>query len=317
MTATSLVIVAYRSSAHLADGLPVVLRDPSVGDIVVVDNSSDPATAAVVARFGNRVRYLDPRENLGFARACNLGLQQTVDPVVTFLNPDVLLVRPLTDLVRTCAEGGPMILGGGLTEDATDGVLGNVHHRVTWARELGRAVLGSRVSAAPMDVGVATSPVDQVDGALLMGRRDFLEALGGFDERFELYFEDVDLCERARARGAVLLDTRRYGTHAGGASAKTAVAASYCVFRISRIRYFAKRSGWPGALGALALTVVEALARTVTRQPEGGRARRRALLLALREVARPGSVRVLAPSVVVREAVAEVLPLVRRGAEDS
>lgn len=293
MSTTSVVIVAYRSGTHLAEGLPVLLRDPSVGDVVVVDNSSDAATAAVVARAGDRVRYVDPGANLGFARGCNLGLRSSTDPVVTFLNPDVLLVRPLTDLVRTCADGGPMILGGGLTEDREGGVLGNVRRRLTLARELGRGVLGSRVSVLPVPVGSGLRPVDQVDGALLMGRRDLLEAMGGFDERFELYFEDVDICDRARGRGAVLLDTRRYGVHAGGSSARTVAATSYCVFRTSRIRYFAKRNGRPGALVALGITAVEVLVRAVTRQPEGGPARRRALLLALREVLRPGSVAVL------------------------
>ena len=59
--------------------------------------------------------------------------------------------------------------------------------------------------------------------------------MSGFDERFELYFEDVDLCDRARAAGRVLLDTRAYGTHAHGASSRTVARPSYCVFRVSRV----------------------------------------------------------------------------------
>lgn len=301
MTTTSVVIVGYRSSGHLTEGLPVLLGDPSVGDVVVVDNSSDAATAAVCAAAGDRVRYVDPAANLGFARGCNLGMRLTTDPVVTFLNPDVLLVRPLTDLVRTCADGGPMVLGGGLTEGPADPGLGNARRRVTVARELARAVAGSRVSELAVPVGEATRPVDQVDGALLMGRRDVLEALGGFDERFELYFEDVDVCDRARAAGTVVLDTRRYGVHAGGSSARTVAGTSYCVFRTSRVRYLRKLHGRAGAVAGLVITVVETLARAVTRQPEGGRVRARALGLVLRETLRPGSVAVLAgPPVPVR-----------------
>lgn len=320
MTRTAVVIVAYRSSTDLENGLPALIADPSVGDVVVVDNSSDPATAAVVARLGGPVRYVDPGGNIGFARACNLGMRLTAGSVVTFLNPDVLLVRPLTDLVRTCAEGGPMILGGGLTEGLADGVLGNVRHRVTWGRELGRGLLGSRASAVSVPVGSTTTVVEQVDGALLTCRRDVLEEWGGFDERFELYFEDVDLCDRARSAGAVVMDTRRYGIHVGGASARTAVAASYCVFRISRIRYLAKRGGRLGATVGLGITAVELLARTVTRQPEGDRARWRTLLLALREVLRPGSVGVLTIRSVPPEDVPDVVPEARpvggRGAEE-
>ncbi|MEU2348290.1 glycosyltransferase family 2 protein [Modestobacter sp. NPDC049651] len=290
---TAVVVVAFRSAPHLAAGLPALLGDPSVGDVVVVDNSSDPATAAAVAAAGDRVRYVDPGANLGFARGCNLGMRLTADPVVAFVNPDVLLVRPLTDLVRACADGDAAVLGGGLTETPDGEVLGNARRRVTLVHELGRAVLGSRVSELPVPVGAGTRAVDQVDGALLVARRDVLEALGGFDERFELYFEDVDICDRARAVGGVLLDTRRFGVHAGGSSARTVAGTSYCVFRTSRVRYLRKRYGTAGAVAGLAITAAETLARAVTRQPEGGLVRRRALAMVLREVLRPGRAQVL------------------------
>jgi N-acetylglucosaminyl-diphospho-decaprenol L-rhamnosyltransferase len=142
-------------------------------------------------------------------------------------------------------------------------------------------------------MGDRVTEVDQVDGALLMTSRAFFERLGGFDERYELYFEDVDLCDRARADGSVLLDTRQFGVHAGGASAKRAASAAYCVFRVSRVRYFAAKGGRLRALAALAVCVAEVAVRTVTRQPESLGVRLRALRLATRETVRPGSVAVL------------------------
>lgn len=289
---TAVIIVAYRSADHLAQGLPVLAADPAVGDVVVVDNSRDPATAAVVADVGGKVRYVDPGGNIGFARGCNLGLRSSSDPIVTFLNPDVLLVRSLAGLVQAVADGG-RLLGGGLTAGPDDDRLGNARRRVTLRMELGRAVLGSGRSQVPLTVGQAVVPVDQVDGALITGSRNTLEALGGFDERFELYFEDVDLCDRARAMVGVFLDTVRYGVHAGGSSARSAGTASYCAFRISRVRYLAKRHGRAGAIAGAVLTVAEALVRALTRQPEGGRVRRLALRLVLQELRRPGSVCVL------------------------
>jgi N-acetylglucosaminyl-diphospho-decaprenol L-rhamnosyltransferase len=293
MTRTSVVVVAFRSADHLERGLPPVMADPDVGDIVVVDNSSDPRTAEVVGRTGGRVRYIDPGENLGFARGCNLGYRSTGDPVVTFLNPDVLLERGLGELVKACLTDGSMVAGGGLAGGAEAGVLLNARRPATLRNELGRAVLGARASQDRRPFGTATTPVAQVDGALLMASRAFLDELDGFDERFELYFEDVDLCSRARERGHVVMDTRRYGTHAGGASSRTVAAASYWVFRVSRVRYFAKRAGVPGAAAAVLISALELVVRTVTRQPEGWSVRRRALLLAGRELLRPGTVRVL------------------------
>jgi N-acetylglucosaminyl-diphospho-decaprenol L-rhamnosyltransferase len=293
VTRTSVVVVAYRSSGYLERGLPALLRDPAVGEVVVVDNSSDPATARVVGRAEGRVRYVDPGANLGFARACNLGLRATGDPVVTFLNPDVLLQRSLADLVEACRADDRLVLGGGLTgEDG--GALGNARRRETLAVELLRAVLGARSSLRPVEPDSGTVPVAQVDGAFLMAARSFLlDVLGGYDERFELYFEDVDICDRAREHGRVLLDTRRFGTHAGGGSSRTVAAVSYCVFRVSRIRYFAKRGGRPAAAAALLVALAEVVARTLTRQPEGWAVRWRALRLSAREAWRPGTVGVL------------------------
>jgi GT2 family glycosyltransferase len=126
-----------------------------------------------------------------------------------------------------------------------------------------------------------------------MARRDFLVELDGFDERFELYFEDVDLCERARMQGSVLMDTRLYGHHAGGASSKQVGAKSFCVYRISRARYFRKRWHRWGSPAAILVAVLELVFRSLTLQPEGWATRARALRLTLREVAKPGSVQVL------------------------
>jgi N-acetylglucosaminyl-diphospho-decaprenol L-rhamnosyltransferase len=292
VTRTSVVVVAFRSAEHLEHGLPPVMADPDVGDIVVVDNSSDPATAEVVRRTGGRVHYIDPGANLGFARACNLGYRATGDPVVTFLNPDVVLERGVGELVKACSADASVVVAGGLAS-GDDRVLLNARYRVTLWNELRRAVLGARASFDPQPFGTATTPVAQVDGAFLMSARTFLDELGGFDERFELYFEDVDICDRARDRGHVLIDTRRYGTHAGGASSRTVAAASYCVFRVSRIRYFAARGGTLGAAVAVAITAVEVVVRTLTRQPEGWSVRLRSLRLAGRELVRPGTVKVL------------------------
>jgi N-acetylglucosaminyl-diphospho-decaprenol L-rhamnosyltransferase len=293
MTTTSVVVVAYRSCAHLERGLPVLLADPAVGDVVVVDNSQDAGTADLVARTGGRVRYVDPGGNVGFAKGCNLGARLTQDPVVTFLNPDVLLTRGLADLVEACLADESSVRAGGLTTVDGGDHLGNARRRATLPGELRRAVLGARSSLRPLPTGEEVVEVDQVDGALLMTSRAFLERLGGLDERYELYFEDVELCDRARAAGSVAIDTRQFGVHAGGASAKRAAATSYCVFRVSRVRYFAARGGLPGALAALAVCVVEVVVRTVTRQPESLGVRLRALRLAAQETVRPGSVAVL------------------------
>jgi GT2 family glycosyltransferase len=290
----SVVVVAYRSRDHLGRGLPGLLADPAVGDVVVVDNSGDPGTAALVAALGGRVRYVDPGANLGFARGCNLGARLTGDPVVAFLNPDVVLTRGLGDLAGVCAVPATVVVAGGLTDGSAGGRPGNARRRVTPALELRRAVLGARVGAGRPPEGAGPGPVDQVDGALLVLSRAAFTGLGGFDERFELYYEDVDLCDRARAVGTVLLDPRPWGTHAAGASARTSAGPAYLVFRVSRTRYLRLRHGRTGALVAVMCAALELVSRSATRQPEGDAVRLRALRLVLAEARHPGSVAVLA-----------------------
>lgn len=302
MTRASVVVVAYRSLEHLRHGLPPLLADPSVGDVVVVDNSRDEATERLVqSTTAGRVRYVDPGGNIGFARACNLGARLTGDPVVLFLNPDVRLTRSVAPLVDRCAADPSGIWAGGLTTGCDDD-LANARSAVTLGVELRRSLLGSRASLRSLAAGEATVRVDQVDGAMLALSRQLFNQLDGFDERFELYYEDVDICARARMTGAVSMDTRVFGVHASGASARTVAGRSYCVFRVSRVRYFAKLAGRPGALGAVLVGAVEVVVRTITRQPEGWGVRWRALRMSGSELLRPGTVRVLdAPDPTRRE----------------
>jgi N-acetylglucosaminyl-diphospho-decaprenol L-rhamnosyltransferase len=171
----------------------------------------------------------------------------------------------------------------------------NARPRVTPAREFLKALRGSRAYAlkgrgAPGEL----MKVDQVDGALLgLTAADF-SALDGFDARFELYYEDVDLCARANERNGCVLVLTEWGTHIGGASFATSTRA-FTMNRISRIRYLRKHMR--GRLGAasvgLLVACTEWAARTLTRQSEGRASRARALRLQLRELASPGSVRLL------------------------
>jgi N-acetylglucosaminyl-diphospho-decaprenol L-rhamnosyltransferase len=285
-------VVAFRSAAYLEQGLPRVMADPDVGDVVVVDNSSDPRTAEVVERTAGRVRYVDPGANLGFATACNLGYRSTDDPVVTFLNPDVLLDRGLGDLVKACLADGSVVVGGGLAGGPAETALGNARRRVTLWTELHRAVLGARASLDRRPFGTGMTPVAQVDGAFLMAARTFLDALDGFDERFELYL-------RTWTSATVHAPAVRSSWTSSGTAPTPAVRAlgrsppPRTASSASPGSAISPRAGVLGAAAAVAITAVEVIVRTLTRQPEGVSVRLRALRLAGHELVRPGSVRVL------------------------
>jgi GT2 family glycosyltransferase len=295
------VVVAYNSEALLAGCVTSIAADPRVTSIVVVDNSSSHAARNVVESLDlaqGLVTYVDPGRNLGFARGCNLGAEST-RPVshLAFVNPDVRLTRPLSDLADHVDSSGSAVMAG-LLVSPTTGVASNTRALVSWRQEFAKAVVGSRAyvgssvqpseEAEPRDVG-------QVDGALLVVAAETFEKLTGFDERFELYYEDVDLCARAHSIGRVTVVPQAWGEHVGGASSASASAVSYSLSRISRIRYFRKAygSGASTAFGLLTLGFVEFLVRSLTRQGEGQRARRASFAQQRAELRSPGSIRLL------------------------
>lgn len=254
--------------------------------VIIVDNASiDGSTDALVAP---RVR-LDlvlNRENRGFAAACNQGAERGSAPYLLFLNPDV---RVGPDTVASAARhlddpinSGVGILGVQL-RDANDQVQASCARTPTVATLLLHTLFLDRVFPALIrphfltdwDHG-DTRPVDQVMGAFLMIRRTLFEQLAGFDERFFLYYEDVDLCLAARQAGwAVVHYAGAQAIHIGGGT--TAAIKDRRLFYLvnSRVEYAAKRHG---RLAAVALIVfillfempIRWLHATVTRSPREG-----------------------------------------------
>jgi GT2 family glycosyltransferase len=124
--------------------------------------------------------------------------------------------------------------------------------------------------------------VEWASGACLAVRRSVLERLGGLDERFFLYSEDVDLCFRIGQTGhEVRFEPRAAAVHEGGASAP--LARVLPVLAASRIRYATKHHGWATtALRRASVALGAGIRAVVVREPAVRQAHRRALAVALR-----------------------------------
>jgi GT2 family glycosyltransferase len=290
------IIVAFRSDALIRRCLGPLLADQGVARVVVVDNSSDPATAAACQDLGAgpRLVYL-PTGNVGYARACNLAaeLMSPDDEFIAVVNPDVELGRPLS-LLAARTPGHPGSVFSALLEER-HGAL-NVRPMADPRHELCSAVVGSRAYARYKlpRTGPGFVQVPQIDGSLLLIPASEFRALGGFDERFELYFEDVDLCRRANRRQGCQLLPEVWGSHVGGASFAAAGAAPFLALRASRVRYLRKWYGGRGAVVALLVAGLEYLARFVSGAAPSRRALATALWIQAIEVVRPGRRRYLA-----------------------
>ena len=293
------VVVAYRSADHIGSCLRSILLDDAV-QVVVVDNSGDAKTAAICESLRlahGRISYVDPGRNLGYGRACNLGLAQVAgSDYVAVVNPDVSLSRSLSSLVALVDWSQVTIAAGRLTVPRGRSGSMNARHMFGLRREFAKAGLGTRVYHLPATyLGSTQGRAEQLDGALLVLSREGWGALGGFDEQFELYYEDVDLCRRANQVHGCLLLYETWGEHVGGASFRRSAGLGYVALRVSRVRYVRK---WyhPAVLAsgaALTIVVLESLVRSITFQAEGAGVRYKALVCSIRELLRPRSVRVL------------------------
>jgi hypothetical protein len=177
------------------------------------------------------VKVLSNDENLGFARACNQGAQAGSAPYLLFLNPDAEIFEhslscPLQYMeAESNAQIG--ICGVQLVDEA--GAVSRTCARFPSLARLSAQALGLNKIPGLKHTGMHmkgwdhshTSEVDQVIGAFFLIRRNLFEALGGFDERFFVYFEEVDLSFRARAMGyksVYLADAKAF--HAGGGTSR-------------------------------------------------------------------------------------------------
>lgn len=195
---------AKRSFEAAFEGLPV--------ETIVVDNASrDP-------RFPPDAVAIRNERNTGFGAGCNAGAAVARSPVLLFLNPDARLGagrwRDLLAYFESHAEVAA--IGVRRTEAGGERVPQEVPPDVTlWSVLCDVAFAGARRRGGrPARAGLAFEPVAWLPASCLFVRRRAFAAIGGFDESFFLYFEDVDLCRRLRLeRYEVLLAHGAQATH--------------------------------------------------------------------------------------------------------
>jgi GT2 family glycosyltransferase len=215
----AVVIVHFNTSDDLDRLLDSLVENPPRCScrVVVVDNASrDPGLAAVRERHAE-CDWVLSGENLGYARGCNLGLARVAAEYALILNPDIVVRPGALDALIAFADAHPRagIVGPQLLND--DGSIQDSCRRFyTFSTLLmRRTFLGRLFPCSPTvarhlmrDFDHRTSrPVDWVLGGCLLARRTAVARIGPLDERFFLYFEDVDWCFRMWQGGWEVLYT--------------------------------------------------------------------------------------------------------------
>jgi hypothetical protein len=292
--AVDVVVVSYNSSGELRGCVESLAGQPGL-NVIVVDNASSDGSLDTVADLPLDAVALET--NGGFGHGCNAGWRRGSAPYVLFLNPDARILPESLERLAAVLDERPDAGAAAPRITEADGALDYSLRRFPRLRSTyARALFLHRVFPAadwtdelirdPSAYREAGSP-DWVSGACVLVRRSALEALGGFDEGFFMYCEDVDLCRRLWDAGhEVLYEPAAEVSHIGGASAPR--ASLLPVLAASRLRYAAKHMGPAAALVERAGIALEALTHVVV--SGGGRAARaghaRALRLALTRPAR-------------------------------
>lgn len=263
--------VLGRSVAAIAEAA----ADPRilVEGIWVVDNSSSDRSWDIGELPSGNLRVIRNADNVGFARACNQGARAGSAQFILFINPDVC-VRPDTLAVSVSA-----------LDDATDRGYGIAGIRLVDPKGLpmpsvarfpearwlvGRCFGLDRIFKRWFPPHFLTDEeieradqVDQVIGAYFLVRRNSYEQLGGFDEEFFVYFEDLDFSLRARRAGIrTLLVPGAAAVHLGGVSSNQTIAERTFYSLRSRVLYSYKHFGIREADLVLAVALVgEPMAR--------------------------------------------------------
>ncbi len=209
----SIIMVSYMTGPALMEAIMAVLADRDVHELIVVDNGNTESARARLSELTatrNRVRFLQGHGNIGFARACNYGANLATGHYLLFLNPDAVISK---GAARELANAGdclvePWITGGFLRDETGKEQRG--------ARRRALTPLSALVGFMPIleifpglrsihreTDELPTQPVqiDTISGACLMTDRPSFERMGGFDERYFLHVEDIEICRRARQMG--------------------------------------------------------------------------------------------------------------------
>lgn len=250
----SVVIVSYNSRAVLAPCLESLRRQSlfETTEVVVVDNASSDGTPAMVRERYPWVKLIAGRKNVGFSRGVNIGIREAQGEYFLILNPDTVVgrdgIEKLVGFMKRTPDAG--IVGPKLVYE--DGTLQYSCRRFyTWkVLVMRRTILGKlfKNSSAVADHLMhdfdheTTREVDWILGACLLVRREAVESVGLLDERFFLYFEDVDWCYRMKHKGwKVYYHPESVVVHSyARGSAQSVINRSFVAHLASLIRYYDK-----------------------------------------------------------------------------
>lgn len=253
----SIALISYNTRALLVACLRSI--DETSADVayevLVVDNASSDGSAEAVRAAFPRASVIANAVNVGYASACNQAAAEARGRHVLFLNSDTVMKPGTLRAMVACLDAHPDVGAVSCLQRDEQGralqscfPFPSIRDHVVHADALPRWI---RDLAGPVPTMNATrsQDVDWANGACLMLRREVFEQVGGMDERFFMYFEDVDLCRRLHRCGYRVRHIADVEiVHLLGKSSERARRQLNVQWELSRIRYVEKHFTQPWGL---------------------------------------------------------------------
>lgn len=215
----------------LAEAVNAVMNDDDIYELILVDNGNTEnarTRLSEIAMKYERIRLLQGHGNIGFARACNYGARLATGHYLLFLNPDAIISEGAARHMANCGENlsSPWLAGGFLRDEygreqrgARRGALTPLS-AITSFIPLHKLPSFKTIHQETHPVPEGPVPIQTISGAAMMTDRESFEALGGFDERYFLHVEDIDICRRTWEKGgSVYIVPEAHIMHYGSTSA--------------------------------------------------------------------------------------------------
>ncbi len=252
----SIIIVSWNVRADIINCLGSIYKNPSSSpfEVILIDNASSDKTVECIQKEFSQVVCIANNDNRGFAGANNQGIEIAKGEYLLFLNPDTIIHKGTLDYLvdfmdnnKEAGACGPQLLN----EDGS--IQRSVRRFPSFRGALYRFTFLKYFKIFKKDYRnwlardfdhKSQIEVDQLMGAALLVRKSITDNIGGFDERYFMYYEEVDLCCRIKHDGwqIVFLPQVRI-THLGGRSSQQIPAAKRIMMLRSMLKYFRKHRG--------------------------------------------------------------------------
>jgi N-acetylglucosaminyl-diphospho-decaprenol L-rhamnosyltransferase len=285
MTDLSVVIVNWNTRDLLAQCLRSIcdtVSDLSF-EVIVVDNASEDGSVEMVRREFSRARLIQNTENVGFARANNQAMATSQGRYILLFNSDAIATPgAIQSLVRLAvAEPRAGIVGAHLLNadgsfQASYTPFPNLWQEFLILSGLGRMFYGRWYPSRGPEEDKGPQVVDYVEGACMLVRREAFEDVGGLDESYFMYVEEVDWCYTMREKGwQAWYQPAAKVIHLGGGSSQNRRRQREADLYRSRVRFFRKhygdRAAWLLKLQIYSFTVIKTAVHGLLRLVSGRR----------------------------------------------